>query len=87
MKSRTTKQFWKLFDALPRDIQKRATKAYEIFSENPQHPSLRFKRIRIDPPYYSARINDQYRAVGVLRGDTIIWFWIGKHDPYDRLSG
>jgi hypothetical protein len=26
-----------------------------------------------------------FRAVGVLKGDEITWFWIGSHADYDRL--
>jgi len=26
-----------------------------------------------------------YRALGVLEGSTVIWFWIGLHADYDRL--
>jgi hypothetical protein len=25
-----------------------------------------------------------YRAVGILQGDTITWIWIGSHDDFDR---
>jgi len=34
---------------------------------------------------YSAQINRNYRAVGQLNEDTIIWFWIGSHAKYDML--
>jgi hypothetical protein len=36
-------------------------------------------------PVYSARINDDYRVVGVMDGNDIVWFWIGKHEEYERL--
>jgi hypothetical protein len=26
-----------------------------------------------------------YRALGLLEGDTVTWFWIGGHDDYDLL--
>jgi hypothetical protein len=26
-----------------------------------------------------------YRALGLLKGDTVTWFWIGTHDEYERL--
>jgi len=26
-----------------------------------------------------------YRAVGVLDGNTIVWYWIGTHADYDQL--
>jgi hypothetical protein len=33
----------------------------------------------------SARVGIGYRAIGVLDGDTVAWFWIGSHAGYDRL--
>lgn len=35
MISCTTKEFWKLFDALPKDIQKQAVKAYKVWNNTP----------------------------------------------------
>jgi hypothetical protein len=26
-----------------------------------------------------------YRAVGVIEGDEIIWYWIGSHTDYEAL--
>lgn len=52
---------------------------------NPNHPSLNFKRVDEEEPIYSVRISENYRAVGIFEGDTIIWYWIGKHDEYLRL--
>jgi hypothetical protein len=31
-------------------------------------------------------VGDHYRAVGVQSPDGIIWFWIGTHAEYDRLT-
>jgi hypothetical protein len=33
------------------------------------------------------RIGRGYRALGRRQGDTLVWFWIGTHDDYDRLIG
>jgi hypothetical protein len=33
----------------------------------------------------SVRIGVGYRALGLLKADTVTWFWIGTHDEYDRL--
>ncbi|MBX3059650.1 MAG: hypothetical protein KF770_24640 [Anaerolineae bacterium] len=85
MKSRTTKQFWELYNALPKDIRELADKAYVLWQENPHHPGLQFKRVDPEKPIYSARVGRNYRALGVLQGDTITWFWIGKHEVYDRI--
>jgi hypothetical protein len=85
MNSRTTRRFRELFAALPSQAQRQAREAYRLFRQNPAHPGLRFKQVHPDPPTYSARVGIGYRAVGVLDGDTVIWFWIGTHANYDRL--
>lgn len=85
MNSKTTCQFWKLYDSLPLDIQRRARKAYELWRVNPHHLSLHFKRVDDEEPVYSARVTDDYRVLGLLEDDTVIWFWIGKHEAYERL--
>jgi len=85
MKSYTTRQFRRLFASLPRHVQHQTRQAYRLFRQNAAHPGLHFKRVFADPPMYSARVGIAYRAVGVLDGDTIAWFWIGSHANYDRL--
>lgn len=85
MKSRTTRRFWQLFDALPVEVQDQAREAYRHWADNHQHPSLRFRRVEDTIPLYSARVGIGYRAVGRREGDTITWFWIGSHADYDRL--
>jgi mRNA-degrading endonuclease RelE of RelBE toxin-antitoxin system len=87
VKSRTTDQFRKLFSDLPKPVQQQARAAYRQFQNNPNHPSLRFKKVHPELPIYSARINKNYRAVGQVDGDTVIWFWIGSHTDYDKLLG
>jgi hypothetical protein len=82
MKSRAIKSFWDGYHALPAEIQKIADKQYRLWIANPSHPSIQFKKVG---RYWSARITDDYRAVGVKDGDTIIWFWVGTHGAYDRL--
>ncbi|MEG3904085.1 hypothetical protein QUB19_16685 [Microcoleus sp. B4-C5] len=85
MKSRTTAEFRKSFAALPKQVQEQTREAYRQFKENPSYPSLRFKKVHPELPIYSARISNNYRAVGQLDGDTAIWFWVGSHAEYDRL--
>ncbi len=85
MKSHITGKFRKSFEKLPTDVQKQAREAYRLFLKNPRHPSLRFKPIHPTRPIYSARININYRAVGIQEGDNIIWFWIGSHAKYEQL--
>jgi len=71
--------------ALPSHVRQQARDAYELFRDNPSHPGLRFKKVNSDPDVYSARIGIGYRAVGVLAGDAIVWYWIGSHADYDKL--
>ena len=85
MNSHTTQSFRDSLALLPTSIQKRARAAYRRFRTNPQNSGLQFKKVHRTRPVYSARINDDYRAVGTMEGDGIVWFWIGKHEEYERL--
>ncbi len=85
MNSRTTKQFRLAFKKLSLQVQEQARGAYRQFKKNPAHPSLRFKKVHQNLPIYSARISKNYRAVGQLDGDTVIWFWLGSHTDYEKL--
>lgn len=85
MKSRTTAQFRELFADLSKPVQEQTRKAYRQFKQDPSYPSLRFKKVHPKLPIYSARINKDYRAVGQLEDDTVIWFWVGSHAEYDLL--
>ena len=84
MNSYPTADFWECYEALPAEIQDLADKAYDLWAENPYHPSLNFKKLKgID--YYSVRINENYRAIGYRITDGIVWIWIGTHADYDRF--
>lgn len=85
MKSVTTSQFWKCYHALPENVQRRADSAYELWQINPQAHGLYFKRVGTQQPVYSVRIDRSYRALGILEGETILWFWIGSHDEYIHM--
>ncbi len=67
MISRTTKEFWNLFDVLPKGIQNQAVKAYGAWNSNPNHPGLNFKSIHSTEPLYSVRISRGYRALGLKK--------------------
>lgn len=85
MHSKTTRAFWKCFDRLPNNIQASAERSYLLWRENPKHPSINFKRVSRKQAIYSARVSIDYRALGLLAGDTVTWFWIGSHADYDKL--
>ena len=52
---------------------------------DPSHPSLEFKLVSQRRPVYSVRVSIDYRALGLLDEDEIIWFWIGPHHEYEKL--
>ncbi|MEI7868356.1 MAG: hypothetical protein WCI11_10720 [Candidatus Methylumidiphilus sp.] len=85
MISHTTSTFRQLLNKLPADVRKQARDAYRQFKHNPFYPSLHFKKVHTKRPIYSARINIDYRAVGIIDGEEIIWFWIGPHKDYEKL--
>ena len=85
MVSTTTKKFWKAYNNLGETVQKQARASHRLFRNNPYHPSLHFKKVHNTLPVYSARVNLDHRAVGILEGNTIVWFWIGPHSAYEKL--
>jgi hypothetical protein len=85
VKSHTTQRFRKALAALPDEVQEQARSAYRQFIRDPQHPGLRFKPVHPSQPIYSARVGRGHRALGILEGDTIVWYWIGSHAEYDRM--
>ena len=87
VKSVASRRFWELFHSLPPDIRDLAAKNYSLWQRDPNHPSLRFKRLKGSPDRFTVRVGDHYRALGRLTDDTITWVWIGSHTDYDRLVG
>jgi hypothetical protein len=83
--SKTNKRFRAAFQALPEPVKRHARKAYQLFRENPRHPSLQFREVEAAPSVYSVRIGIHHRAVAVLTGDELVWFWIGSHAEYDKI--
>ncbi|MBD1927104.1 hypothetical protein H6F74_12730 [Trichocoleus sp. FACHB-90] len=83
MKSSTTPEFWKAYAALSLEMKQQAQKAYQLWQENPLHPSLHFKKVGKN--LWSARITDGYRALALKKGDDYYWFWIGSHQDYEAL--
>ena len=85
MKSVTLPSFWAEYRQLSNPIRERARKTYRLWADNPFHPSLHFKCIDSKEGIWSIRVTRSYRAVGILDGDTVTWFWIGSHDDYEQF--
>ena len=85
MISHVRPSFWRAYDALDPRVREVARRVYQLFAENPGHPSLRFKKLAGHERVWSVRINDSFRAIGERDGDTVVWFWIGSHNDFDKL--
>jgi hypothetical protein len=85
VKSVTTEQFRQLYAKAPKARQLRIRRAYRLWTADPNHPSLRFKKVHKNLPIYSARVDLDWRAVGIIQADTVVWFWVGSHQHYEAL--
>ncbi|MGA3115307.1 MAG: hypothetical protein ABSF90_12855 [Syntrophobacteraceae bacterium] len=85
MKSATLPSFWASYRSLDESVKRATRKAYRLWMENPFHPSLHFKCINAEEDVWAVRVTLGFRAVGILQGDTVTWFWIGSHDGYERF--
>jgi hypothetical protein len=80
MNSSVAPEFWERFNRLPPPVQALARKQYALWLADHWHPSLHFKRVG---RYWSVRVDDNHRALGIEREGTILWFFIGRHDEYE----
>lgn len=87
MISRVRPSFWRGYDTLDSRIKEAARRSFRLFAVNPAQPSLRFKKLAGHERIGSVRINDSVRALAERDGDTVIWFWIGSHNDFDKLFG
>ena len=85
MKSRATPRFWQLFHALPADVQRLALKNFGLWKSNPNHSSLRYRRLGGRENLVTARIGDHYRVLGLAEVGAVEWIWIGTHAEYNQL--
>lgn len=81
-------KFKKSFAKLPRDVQEKAAKAFELFKENPRHPSLNIKKMEGYDDIWEGRLDDFWRFTFEYvteEGETICYFRnIGRHDILDH---
>jgi hypothetical protein len=72
-----------LYDQLPAHVRTTADENFEILKSDPRHPSLHLKRVGV---FWSVRVGIAWRALAVQHDDTFVWFWIGSHADYDKLT-
>ena len=68
--------FWRAYAALDPTMHEAARRAYQQFTVDPAHPSLRFKKLAGFDNVWSVRTNEQYRAVGERTGERVAWAWM-----------
>src|SRR5215470_2605465 len=84
MRSRATADFWVLYRQLPKRIQRRAKKAYRLFTVDPHHPSLRYHTVTV------TKTGEELHSVSVTRFTTARWLmrktglWSGSGSAITR---
>jgi hypothetical protein len=76
-------EFWAAYHELPEAVRNLADKNFALLKSEPRHPSLHFKRVG---KLWSARVGLHYRALATEVDGDLVWFWIGSHAEYDRLT-
>jgi mRNA interferase RelE/StbE len=90
MKYQRTKRFKKAFKELPESVKEKVAKAFSLFRENPQHPSLSIKKMKGHRDIWEGRVDDfyrftfEYQAVPDSDETVCIFRNIGRHDILDH---
>ena len=74
-----TKPAAKQYKKLPREIQRKLDKQLMLLVDNPNHPSLRSRKMT-GTERFEARIDYHYRFTYVVDGDMIYIRSVGIHD-------
>ena len=85
MISEITNSFRQSYSRLPLEVRTHIKRAYKLWLKNPQHPSLRFKKIHSKDSIWSVRVSLNYRAVGTKYDNKMLWFFVGAHAEYEAL--
>lgn len=85
MRSYLSPSYRKRYEEMPQHIQNLVRKNYDLWSRDPFHNSLEFKKLWNHKPFWSARCGIDYRVVGYMKDGAMYWFFVGTHAEYDRL--
>lgn len=88
MHHRRTKGFKDKFKNLPGPVKVLAKKQFSLLKSNPSHPSLRLKELVHGSNWYSVRVSDSWRALGIYKKsiDTIVWYDLISHESYNKSA-
>ena len=75
-----TERFKKAFKKLPKEIQSITEEKFELMRGNPQHPSLRIKKMSGTNDIWEGSITHKYRFTFHIIGDIYLLRNIGPHD-------
>ena len=81
-RSFASERFWKFCEQQPAEVQHLADKQFQLFNEDPFHPSLHLKQVR---EVWTARVGRSHRVIGYREGEIFRWGWIGSHEDYNKL--
>lgn len=76
--------FNKYYDALPEHIKKKFEKQVRFLMDNPKHPSLKIHRFESIKGLWEFYIDNDYRCLFSIDGDTYILKWVGTHSKMNR---
>jgi len=65
--------------------QRQIKRSCEVWRAHPTPPSTCLWKAHETKPICSARVDLDWRSLGVMENDTVIWFWVGPHDEYEAL--
>jgi hypothetical protein len=77
-----TPEYWFHYRQLSPEVRELADAKFELLKTDSRRTSLRLKKVGI---FWSVRIGLRCRALAKERSEGLVWFWIGRHDVYDRI--
>jgi len=75
-----TRSFKKDYKKLPSNIQKAVDKQLSWLLENPNHPSLKLKKMQDPRDIWEGRVTHGYRFTLQIKDDQCIMRRVGTHD-------
>ena len=79
MKKAFTRSFQKDYSRLPKPVQAALEKQLCLLESNPDHPSLRRKKLKGQPDIWWCRVTLGYRFTYQIIGDTCVFRRVGPH--------
>jgi mRNA-degrading endonuclease RelE of RelBE toxin-antitoxin system len=80
MRVQSTRRFDREYERLSGDLKDRTDRQIRLLSTNPNHPSLRLKKMQGTDAVWEVRITRTYRVTLEVAGDLLILRRVGAHD-------